>query len=159
MSEWHCSWLLTYDRMGWEVEKRVEVGGHRYVLDAEKNGSVVEFVHSLSASYQNKHRELLYQFPDVRWLMDGDAFVSETCRPCNGRTAIGYRRFLKPTAYDWVTSMPAGVVAVHYEGELWRLWRDNVWYPADSDDYRKQLQNFDESMDFVRASTLNQQEA
>lgn len=130
-SEWHLAMKHVYEAFpGWEIEvpTRLE-NGKLFYLDAvnPKTGQVREFVHSLSSYYVTKHLLLqnLVGF-HVSWVMDGSVFVSARRR----RVAHGgYCRFLKPRAEILRKALGVKSLLVHWEGDFWGEWQEDVWYP------------------------------
>ena len=112
------------------MEYYLKVRGDDFRLDAfdPGNRTVVEFVHTLSDSYRPKERVLRRAGYKVIWLFDGAEFVSAHAKICKGRTGKGLRRMLKPKAADQVSQLRSCVL-VHYNGQLWKHWRENVFYP------------------------------
>ena len=130
-SQWHLAWKAAYlSCPSWTVEHPIVVNGSKYIIDAmnTKTGAVREFVHSLSPYYRAKHQALLGTYTNVWWLFDGTEFGSKRSARCrNG----GYRRLLKPRAIMAAQEL-APLVWVHYGQQVFKHWRDNVWYPRES---------------------------
>lgn len=126
---WHVRWKMAYLGLpGWAIEQPCVVNGVSYRVDAvnTRTLAVREFVHSLSPSYAAKHKALAGSNLDVMWLADGDEFASARRLGVVGTVSgPGYRRLLKPRAYD--THKLIGM-RVHFEGKLWREWKNDVWF-------------------------------
>jgi Competence protein CoiA-like family len=141
-SPWHLAWKDTYAAWpNWTVEQLVMVRGRKFILDAAnlRTGRVREFVHSLSPYYREKHRVLLEQYDDVRWLFDGCVFLSKRCERC--RDGRGVRNVLKPRALLAAEEL-APRVGVHLGRQIFRCWRENVWYPIGSETARRLTAGF-----------------
>ena len=86
-SWWHLKMKLSAMAMGpeWEVEKLIEMGGKRYLLDVvHKIGDqtlVYEFVHTLTDYYWEKYEKLVQQGWNVSYILDGSEFISKRARP------------------------------------------------------------------------------
>lgn len=131
-SAWHMAWKQVFlDGLGWEIEVPWRWGAHRFVLDAirQDRDRVLEFVHSMSPYYLAKHAALMASGLNVNWLLDGAMWVSN--RKKEMKDGAGFRKFLKARAFDVFQSIPT--VWVHFDGAMWRHWRANVWYPADTE--------------------------
>lgn len=125
---WHLRMKAAYlDFAGWEIEVPLALSGRTYRVDAMNTTTkaVREFVHSLSPYYEAKHRALHRSGCAVLWILDGAAFASE--RREHTRTGNGWRHLLKPKAYALHAVVDS---LVHYDGCLWREWRENVWFPT-----------------------------
>lgn len=141
-SEWHLQWKQAYLGFdGWEIEYPIEAAGNRFIADATslKTGRVREFVHSLSNHYASKHMSLKMAGRDVLWIWDGDEFVSERHR-CVSRGGIS--RLLKPRAWMYFEHIGG---LVHFDSRLWRHWKDNVFYPCETDTTKELLRRFYEA--------------
>ncbi|MBU2051468.1 MAG: competence protein CoiA [Gammaproteobacteria bacterium] len=131
-TQWHLDMKMAFMALpGWSVEHPVEIQGKKFRLDAfcAQWKAAREFVHTLSESYFEKHELLVRAGYDVLWIMDGSAFVRS--RACKTRDGEGYRRMLKPKAYDFHERLRC---LAHYENRIWREWKDNVWYGFRSPD-------------------------
>src|SRR5262249_25505638 len=114
---------------GWDVEVPLELNGRRYRLDAAnlRRGRVREFVHSLSDRYVAKHLALRDSGLDVLWVYDGDTFGAARRREIRRG---GLKPLLKPRA-RWLASRLGGLV--HLGSALWREWKEDCWYPVESE--------------------------
>jgi hypothetical protein len=121
---WHLAWKAAYDALpGWTVEQSIQ--GFRADAANLASGSVREFVHCLSPYYRTKHHCFAALRLDVRWIFDGDVFTSSRKRYV---AKGGVSRFLTPRAYQLHQEL-RGRTWVHWAGELWKEWQDNVWFP------------------------------
>ena len=139
---WHLLWKNAYLGFpGWEVERPLTLDGRRYRIDAmnPRTGRIREFVHSLSPGYAAKHRALRSAGLDVMWISDGGAFASGR-RRWSSRSG-GIVGLIKPTPYLIHDDLG---FKVHFGGRLWRLWRDNVWFPMSGDGVEAILGRFED---------------
>lgn len=146
-SKWHLSMKAAYLNFnGWQVEVPVTANGKTYRADAmnPKTGAVREFVHSLSDHYVRKHFDLKRSGLDVLWIMDGEEFAS--LRSIRSRDG-GIRRMLKPKALDLHRRIGT---LVHYDGNLWHEWRNNVWYPNAGRAAKDVVMLFDKESEYQR---------
>jgi len=137
---WHLRWKELHHEAGWEIEKAVIVDDQNYRLDAFKDGIIREFVHSLDDSYFPKDAALCKKYGDSLWLFDGVKFARHYRRPCS--QGAGMRRLLKAKALDFYNKLGG---YVHSRHKLWRMWKDNVWYPPRdlyADDLYKMVAHF-----------------
>ena len=129
-TNWHLRWKSAYNEFeNWNIE--VPIGSlNSYRIDAmnTQTGRIREFVHSLSAKYKNKHAELKNSGFDVLWIIDGNEFVSLRSCEING---VGIRKMLKPSALEFAESVDFNAI-VHYENQLYKHWKNNIWYPIET---------------------------
>jgi hypothetical protein len=135
---WHLAWKSAYDRLaGWTVEQHID--GFRADAANLHTRSLREFIHCLSPYYAIKHRLFAALDFDVRWIFDGDAFGSQRLRTLSRG---GVSRLLTPRAYALHVELNRRCW-VHRDGQLWKEWRDNVWYPRTDDAAARLLAAFD----------------
>ena len=144
-SDWHLQWKSVYLQLGWQIELPVKIHGQRFLLDAvnPKTGRIREFVHSFSANYAPKHRLLAQAGYDICWIFDGATACSLRLR---GIKNAGISHFLKPLALDYARGLTT-LVHTHPGSplktpNLWREWKENVWFPLDGERSRKVLELF-----------------
>lgn len=122
---WHLEWKLAYDGFdNWSIEQPF----NNLRIDAMniQTGSVREFVHSLSPHYVEKHRALQTYGCDVRWIIDGNKFVSKRLKYTND--GDGIRQPLMPHVYALFADLDRRCW-LHFDNRLWREWKNDVWYP------------------------------
>jgi hypothetical protein len=120
---WHLAWKQAHEDMGWLVEKTL--GGYRADAHLAATRQVREFVHSLSPYYAAKHKSYGSLRLNAQWIIDGAAFESARRKPC--RKGGGYKSLLVPRAYQLQQEL-RGRCLVHWDGALWREWKNNIWY-------------------------------
>jgi hypothetical protein len=131
-SEWHLRWKAVYAGFsGWEVEFPIDIESNKYRLDAFSlnTGAIREFVHTLSRTYVDKHSNLRKSGrPDILWIWDGLTFMSAWARKYrwDNPAQRSIRDFLKPGALNTFNQI-GGIV--HYDGTLWKQWKENIWFP------------------------------
>lgn len=127
---WHLTWKLAYMESGWQIEYPWTAGGRRFVLDAcnPAAGVAVEFVHSLSPYYVDKHLALRRSGLTVRWIWDGEAHASARRKPT--ADCRGWKRLMKARAFEIYQGVGG---KVHLDAALWEHWKANVWYERTSD--------------------------
>lgn len=128
-TQWHLLWKAVYqDFPKWEIEVSLTIDGMKFRLDAANISALKarEFVHSLSDSYVVKHLALRRSGLDVLWIFDGDEFAAARRKRIRRG---GIKHLLKPKA-RWLHSRVGGLV--HFDGRLWREWRSDCWYPAET---------------------------
>jgi hypothetical protein len=129
-THWHAAWKSVYHQFpGWRIEVPLDLNGRRYRVDAANlaRSQVREFVHSLSESYVDKHLALRRTGLEVLWIYDGEVFAADRSRYIRGG---GIKHLLKPKA-RWLHAQVGGLV--HFEGELWKEWKYDCWYPLRSE--------------------------
>ena len=148
-SWWHLKMKLAAMSMGpeWEVERLIEMGGKKYLLDVvHKEGDqtqVYEFVHTLSDYYWEKYEKLVTNGWRVNYILDGSEFVSRRARPwalANIATGVYdgtvlsnrlqiVRRLMKPKSTRFTKLMLDRMAAtdnsrvsvhVHEQPDIWR---------------------------------------
>jgi hypothetical protein len=127
-SAWHLAMKFAYMTFpGWEIEVPVTANYRKYRIDAMNisTGSAREFIHSLSPHYSQKHIDLKLQNLNVLWIFDGKVFGSKRIRRVSRG---GVKHLLTPRAMDLQYRIKA---LVHNEGQLWREWQENVWFPCE----------------------------
>jgi len=144
-TKWHLAWKHGYnDFQQWSVEVPITIDGKMYRADAmnTETGKIREFVHSLSASYIQKHLDLKQAGYDVLWILDGDKFTSvkkkRVGKPDQSRM---YQKFMKPTARDLCISLGDNCM-VHYRNKLFKHWKGGVWVEVASGTTRSLLERF-----------------
>lgn len=142
-SEWHLRWKMAQMTVpGWEVEKRIVVGGKTYILDAyhAATGRVREFVHSLSPYYVDKHLALKAHGLKTTWIFDGEMFISARALAVKG--GKGIRRALKPSA-NYLHMDIGGYL--HWGGALFKEWKSDVWFPCELPGVNHLLTKFEQA--------------
>jgi competence CoiA-like predicted nuclease len=135
---WHLKMKSAYLQFkNWEVEYPLSIAGNCYRIDAinPNTGAVREFVHSLSPHYLDKHLTLKRHGYNVLWVFDGQAFASLRGRRCRSGAI---KNLLKPKA-NALHDEIGGIV--HYENELWRHWKNDVWFKLEGERSKSILRN------------------
>ena len=122
---WHLAMKNAYLGLpDWQVECPMERYGKTLWVDAVnwRLQKAREFVSALSKYTEIKRYELgelsgWHTF----WVLDGAALVRARALPCKGG---GLHKFLPP---DVAAAYNVNAVT-HYQGDLWREWKNNVWY-------------------------------
>lgn len=117
-TEWHLrmkSYCLEWP--DWQIEFPVEVEGQKFRLDAfnPKTNEVIEFIHSMSPFYENKHLTLKKSGYKITWIGDGDE-VASARRKINLRWPCTIQEMLKPLADTLHMEIQ---MAVWLEGVFW----------------------------------------
>lgn len=147
-TRWHLAMKMAYLGFnGWSIEVPLTVNGKKYRIDAYREGKAREFVHSLSPHYSNKHLALKQSGMDVLWIYDGAEFASKRFAYCSGRSSVGYRRLLKPTARR-VFNHTGGLI--HYNDHLLKEWKHDVFYACGGDAAENILENYGRALNEMR---------
>lgn len=136
--KWHGAWKETYHGFnGWKTGCPVELAGRTCIVDAlSYDGSIRGFVHSLANEDNAKHAFLKDNGANIMLISYGDVFASERRHKNRGG---GYYDFLNTMSYCLHERLGA---KVHFEGQIWSLWKKNIWYPEEGNGWRDLLNAF-----------------
>ena len=70
---WHLACKTAAKSAGWSIEHTIDLPQGRRRADAFRDGQFLEFVHSLSDTYDRKHRQLSENGIPCRWIVDSAA--------------------------------------------------------------------------------------
>lgn len=73
-SYWHMNMKKAFRDEGYEVEKTIEINGKKYRADAIKGDLIVEFINSISHSYEQKTSDIVEAGYRLVWIFNGDVF-------------------------------------------------------------------------------------
>lgn len=137
-AKWKDSWKKTYGGFpGWKIDCPLELDGKTYIVDAmSHDGSIREFVGPLSTEDSSKHATLKKSGIPSMFISYGDAFVSEARR--QNRDG-GFRDFIRTIPYSIHEKLG---FKVHFQGQIWKLWKSNVWYPEEGEGFKDLLEAF-----------------
>ena len=140
-TKWHLKWKQVYQTFeNWEIEWPLKFDtGNAYRMDASnpKTGECREFIHSLSPSYIQKHNAISDVCGlNIMWIWDGNEFGSAFAAI---RSDKGICNMLKPKA-DALHNKIGGLV--HYNNNLYKHWKWNIWYPQTGDRIETLLKAF-----------------
>lgn len=130
-TNWHLAMKLAYYNFNnWEIEVPIDIKGKKFRVDTmnKDTNNIREFVHCLSPYYFDKHIALKQDGKNILWILDGEKFVSKRCKWC--RNGNGYRKMLTEGAYYFHRQV--GTI-IHYGDNLWKEWKNNVWFPLMGD--------------------------
>jgi competence CoiA-like predicted nuclease len=125
-TDWHLKmkeYVLQWP--DWDVELPVVVEGKKFRLDAfnKSTKQVIEFVHTMSPHYEEKHHLLQKSGLNVVWILDGDEFVSKR----HSTSLCGYYAFVflnpKPDEFDQKISN----VIILFGGVFWSKGGRDWW--------------------------------
>ena len=138
-SHWHLVAKVAQSRLpNWIIEHPISTPAKKYRVDAynTKHKHIREFVHTVTPYYYTKHLVLReHQHSHINWVYDGEQFVSKRAIPAKG----GWADFIVPRAWDLFDKIGG---LVHYEEQLWKHWKKNIWFPFEHDDAEAFLANF-----------------
>jgi len=137
-AKWKDSWKKTYGGFpGWKTDCPLVLDGRMYIVDAmSRDGRIREFAGSLSPEDSSKHSALKKSGFSIMFISCGDAFVSEARR--RNRDG-GFWNFIRTIPYSIHERLG---FKVHFEGQVWKLWKRNIWYPEPGEGFKDLLEAF-----------------
>ena len=139
-SHWHLVAKIAQSRLpGWIIEHPIQTTKKKYRVDAynTRHRRIREFVHTVTPYYYQKHLVLRAErYSHVNWVYDGEQYVSLRATDV---AKGGIKKFLVPRAWELFEKIGG---LVHYDNQLWKHWKDNIWYPFTDPDATRFLASY-----------------
>lgn len=142
---WHLFCKYAARAAGWSNEHTLSLPCGTRRADAYMGGRVLEFVHSLSGTYETKHRQLAAHGYECRWLFDSAASFRSAMNSeqfdfgVAGNGPLRVRGLFKRNAVSLIDSIGHAHCYVYYRWLVWRCVGRDEWEILPQE---HELQNF-----------------
>jgi hypothetical protein len=137
---WHFACKTAAESAGWSKEHTVDLPQGRRRADAFRDGQFLEFVHTLSDTYERKHRQLAENGIACRWIVDSAAsfhspYGSEQfdfAAAMEGTMRVS--GLFKPKDACLLDALGHGNLFAYYRSAIWRCIGHDEWEVLPQDD-------------------------